>query len=240
MTTSTGFTLTRVPFTDARCGTSRRIAWLIATLASLAIGFSVNSAIAAKGPFNDQPAGPRSLPGDLLPPFAMLDARGELPPPPPLPEGAIHAGPGSPPESKAPGPNLDQALMFARAAVKACGEGGHRVGATVIDSAGEARAMLTADGSDGSHVFVAMRKALVALEFAMPSSQAATLVANDTAQLERVTPAMFVEGGAVPILRGGQVIGAIGVSGAAGKVIGAQDEACAMAGLQAVENKFAK
>lgn len=94
--------------------------------------------------------------------------------------------------------------------------------------------MLTADGSDGSHVFVAMRKALVAREFGVPNMQAAAMIEADPALLARVTPAMFVVGGAVPILRDGEVIGALGVSGAKGTVIGQQDEACAVAGLAAI------
>jgi uncharacterized protein GlcG (DUF336 family) len=188
--------------------------------------------VLAAGPFNDQPASPRSLPADDLPPFGMLDDQGNLTPVPDMPASALHRGPGSPPESTAPGPNLKLAIAGARAAVAACGAAGYRVGVTVIDSAGEARAMLTADGSDGSHVFVAMRKALVALQFQMPSSEADSKVHQDPTLLKRVTPAMFVEGGALPILVKGQVIGAIGVSGAAGTPIGHQDEVCAAAGLK--------
>ena len=97
--------------------------------------------------------------------------------------------------------------------------------------------MLTADGSDGSHVFVAMRKALTALAFRMPSSQVAPLVAHDKSLLARVTPAMFVEGGALPIIDRGQLIGAIGASGAGGTVIGQQDEACARAGLDKLSGR---
>lgn len=87
--------------------------------------------------------------------------------------------------------------------------------------------MLTADGSDGSHVFVAMRKAEVALAFDLPSSQAAELVRSNPALKQKVTPAMFVEGGAVPLRRSGKLIGAVGVSGAAGVPIGKLDETCA-------------
>jgi hypothetical protein len=43
--------------------------------------------------------------------------------------------------------------------------------ATVVDSSGEARAMLTANGADGSHVFVAQLKALTAATFKMPSAE---------------------------------------------------------------------
>jgi len=196
-----------------------------------AVSLALAIAVHASSPFNDQPAGPQSLPGDLLPPFAMLDGNGQLPPLPPLPEGGLHAGSGEQMESTVPGPSLDEATRLAQAAIDACGAEYLHVGVAVIDSAGEARAMLTADGSDGSHIFVAMRKALVALKFGIPSAEAARQIAADPALFSRVTPAMFVVGGAVPITRDGVVIGALGVSGAAGSVIGQQDEACANAAL---------
>jgi uncharacterized protein GlcG (DUF336 family) len=193
---------------------------------------------AADSVFHDQPASPRSLPADNLPPFGMLDEHGQLVPTPPMPAGALHRGPGSAPESSVRGPTLELAIEAARAAVDRCAASGYRIGAAVIDSAGEARALLTADGSDGSHVFVAMRKALTALTFQMPSSAANRLVPGDKALLARVTPNMFVEGGAVPIVVGGTVIGAIGASGAGGAVIGQQDEVCAAAGLNKVKSRL--
>jgi len=193
---------------------------------------------AADSDFHDKPDSPRSLPADNLPPFGMLDAGGRLVPTPPIPAGGLHRGPGSPPESTARGPGLDLAMEAALAALESCGKAGYRVGVTVVDSVGEARAMLTADGSDGSHVFVAMRKALTAAAFEMPSSQANELVPKDKTLLARVTPNMFVEGGALPIVVGGRTIGAIGVSGAAGTPIGHQDEVCAAAGLQKIKLKL--
>jgi uncharacterized protein GlcG (DUF336 family) len=207
--------------------------WAVCLLAGTCDG----TFAAADNVFHDKPASPRSLPADNLPPFGMLDDGGNLIPAPPMPAGGLHRGPGSPPESTAPGPSLRIAIQAARAAVEACTAAGYRVGATVIDSAGEARAMLTADGSDGSHVFVAMRKALAALTFEMPSSKANELVPKDKALLARVTPNMFVEGGALPITVGHATIGAIGVSGAGGTPIGHQDEVCAAAGLRQIKDK---
>jgi uncharacterized protein GlcG (DUF336 family) len=183
--------------------------------------------------FHDQPASPRSLPADNLPPFNMLDDKGRLIPVPPLPPGGLHASTG--PESTAPGPSLALAVEAAQTAVATCSKAGFLIGAAVIDSIGEARAMLTADGSDGSHVFVAMRKALAALAYKMPSSSANALVAKDRTQLLHATPAMFIQGGAVPIVVNGKVIGAIGASGAAGAPpMGHQDELCAEAGLKKI------
>ncbi len=211
----------------------KRSMWALCA-ACLAAG-AAGSALAADAVFHDKPDSPRSLPADNLPPFGMLDDTGKLVPAPPIPAGGLHRGPGSPPESAARGPTLFLAVEAAEAAVKACHLLGFRVGVTVIDSAGEARAMLTADGSDGSHVFVAMRKALTALAFNMASSKAIELVPKDPAMLARVTPAMFVEGGALPIVVAHETIGAIGVSGAGGSPIGHQDELCAAAGLKKID-----
>jgi uncharacterized protein GlcG (DUF336 family) len=185
------------------------------------------TAASALGPFHDVPSGPRALPGDNLPPFGMKDDQGHVPGPPPLPPGATMPGPGGPPESTAPTPGLDQATHLARTAIDACTTAGYRTGAAVVNAAGEAVVLLNAPGSDGSHGFVAMRKALVALAFARPSSEVPAL-GDD----RRITAAMFVEGGAVPIRRNGQIIGAIGVSGAAGTPIGHRDELCAEAALK--------
>lgn len=191
----------------------------------------------ATGPFGDKPAGPQSLPGDNLPPFNMLGPDGKLAPMP-KPEAPLHGPAGGKPESTAPGPNLQVATRMARAAVAACAAKGFHVGAAVIDSVGEARAMLTADGSDGSHVFVAMRKALTALAFDMPSLQANQAVWSGAAPMSKVTPEMFVMGGAMPIHRRGRLIGAIGVSGAAGAPPGKADQDCAAAGLRAAGPTF--
>ena len=185
---------------------------------------------AAVGPFGDKPESLRSLPADNLPPFRMLDEHGTLPPIPPPPPGGLHHGPGSAPESSVPGPTLAQALAAAQTAIATCRAAGYRVGVSVIDSAGEARALLTADGADGSHVFVGTRKALTALAFKVSSAKAADDIAADKTLLARVKPNMFVMGGALPILRGTEVIGAIGVSGAGGTPFGHQDELCAAAG----------
>ncbi len=178
----------------------------------------------------DKPASPASLPGDTLPPFGMLDSTGKLTPMPQRPPGATTRPARRPPVSTR-GPSLDLAIEAARAAVDTCAAGGFYIGASVIDTSGQPRAMLEAEGSDGGHVYVAVRKALVALAFKMPSSK----VQADDASLARVTPNMFVMEGAVPLLVGNEVIGAIGASGAAG---GNQDEVCAIAGLNKIKDRL--
>ena len=49
---------------------------------------------------------------------------------------------------------------------------------------------------------------------------------------------MFVEGGAVALQVGNEVIGAIGASGAGGTVIGQQDEFRAQAGLDKIKARL--
>src|ERR1700683_1097545 len=117
----------------------------------------------AAAPSGDKPDSPRSLPADNLPPFRMLDAQGNLVPLPPLPPGGLHHEPGGAPESTARGPSLSLALEAAQAAIESCRTKGYRIGVSVIDSSGEARAMIPADGADGSPVFGAMGKELTAL-----------------------------------------------------------------------------
>jgi uncharacterized protein GlcG (DUF336 family) len=192
--------------------------------------------VLAQGPGNrppDKPSSPASLPGDTLPPFGMLDSNGKFTPPPQRPPGGA-ARPTPRPAVSIRGPALDLAIEAARAAVDSCASGGFYIGASVIDTSGQPRAAVEAEGSDGGHVYVAVRKALVALTLKMPSSKASMAVQNDKTLLARITPNMFVMEGAVPIMAGSEIIGAIGASGAAG---GDQDEVCAIAGLNKIKDR---
>ncbi|HEY4709104.1 MAG TPA: heme-binding protein [Candidatus Acidoferrales bacterium] len=182
----------------------------------------------------DKPASPASLPGDTLPPFGMLDANGKLVPL--LQRLSGTAGHGAARQAVSiRGPALSLAVEAVQTAVDTCTAGGYYIGASVIDTSGQPRAMVEAEGSDGGHVYVAVRKALVALAFKMPSSKASETVPSDQALLARVTPNMFVMEGAVPLMAGNEVIGAIGASGAAG---GDQDEVCAIAGLNKIKSRL--
>jgi len=126
------------------------------------------------------------------------------------------------------------AIVSARAAVESCEAQGFYIGASVIDTSGQPRAMVESNGSDGGHVYVAVRKALVALALKMPSSKGTEAVKADPSLLSRITPQMFVMEGAVPIYVGSELIGAIGGSGAAG---GNADEVCAVAGLEKIKDR---
>ena len=192
------------------------------------------SAVQQPVQYKDKSIGPQGLPGDNLPPFMMLDSKGALTPAPPPPPGGYHPRTAGTKESNAEGPSLEVAMAGALAAVQHCTRNGTFGAVAVVDIAGDARAMLSADGSDGSHVFVAQRKALTALEFEMPSIKARELAEKgDKEILKRVKPNMFVQFGAYPLTSKGKVIGAIGYSGGA-------DEECAKVGWELIQKRLAQ
>jgi uncharacterized protein GlcG (DUF336 family) len=161
------------------------------------------------------------LPGDNPPPRGM---RG----PPP---GGTGGRP--PPEAgtTAPGPSLALAIEAAQAAIAACAADGYKVGASVIDSSGQPRAALSADGANGGHVYTGVRKGLVALAFNEPTSQVSAQADGDKSVQARIMPNMAPMAGAVPLRAGDRLIGAIGVSGASS----VQDEKCALAGAEKIK-----
>jgi len=147
--------------------------------------------------------------------------------------GGTPPGGRPPPEAgtNAPGPTLAQALEAAQAALAACKADGYNIGVSVVDSSGEPRVTLSADGATGGHVYTGVRKALAALAFQVPSGQVAAKVSADPAAAKLVTPKMATMAGAVPLMKGGKVIGAIGASGASSL----QDEKCAIAGADKIK-----
>ena len=185
---------------------------LITAFCLLELGFGTAHAQPAAAP-------PTSLTGDRMPPadpWAPRPARTGKPPPEAL--------------STAPSPTLESATTAARTAIAACDAKGFKVGAAVVDASGQPRAMMAADGALGGHGYTGVRKALMALAFQMPTSRAAALAASDPSERTKVTPAMMPWAGAVPLWSHGQIIGAIGVSGASSL----QDESCAAAGASAI------
>jgi uncharacterized protein GlcG (DUF336 family) len=170
---------------------------------------------------------PRRLPWDNPPPRWML----LQPPPVPTPG---HPAPDI--RNKAPGPSFAAALEAAQAALAACAARGQKVGVAVIDSSGQPRVALVADGALGGNVYTAVRKGLAALAFQEPTSQVSEQLAAGRIQPAEITPDMVPWAGAVPLQRKGRIIGAIAVSGSASS----QDEACARAGAAALARTIAE
>ena len=111
-------------------------------------------------------------------------------------------------------------------------EAGLRVGIVVLDARAVPAAALTMDGAYGSVFTVARAKAATALNFRASTAELAGRISRDSQHaLVAVEPGfMFIAGG-VPIVRDGEVVGAIGVSGGSAE----QDHQCAQLALDAVD-----
>lgn len=122
---------------------------------------------------------------------------------------------------------MESALKMAQAAIAECREKGIQVGVTVVDRAGQAQVMLRDVLAPFLTTEVSMKKAYTAIMFTA-STSAMTRQANSS--LAYMDNMMFGAGG-VPVLAGGEIYGAIGVSGAPD---GKLDEECAQAGIDAI------
>jgi glc operon protein GlcG len=173
--------------------------------------------LASAGHGQSDLSGASGFPGDIGRPFRGL----------PLPDG-----PRPPPNmpGAAPGPAMEKALTLAKAAVAACK--GFHVGVSIIDSEGAPKLYYVPDGTGGYHAYIAFRKAYTALRFKQPSSVVGANTKNDPALAAKIvadTNFMSFAGG-LPIFEHGEVVGAIGVSGAEPS---AEDERCALFALNA-------
>jgi uncharacterized protein GlcG (DUF336 family) len=113
-----------------------------------------------------------------------------------------------------------------------CRADGFRVSATVVDRAGQLKALLRDDDAGPHTLESSRRKAFTAASFRSGTAQLGQLVAANPAAANLVEiPEVLVLGGGLPIRSGGEVIGAIGVGGAPG---GDRDEICAQAGIDRI------
>lgn len=134
---------------------------------------------------------------------------------------------------------LALAIEAAQAAVSACHAKGYKIAVLVADSGGVPIAMLADDGSPGSLQYVATAKAATTLRYKVASGVITERIKTDAALKAEAKADPNIKGlawpGALPIMMGGEMAGAIGVSGAPG---GEKDEACAQAGLDAIAGKL--
>lgn len=128
---------------------------------------------------------------------------------------------------------VETALRAAQAALASCRKAGYQVGVAVTDRSGVLQVYLR-DRFAGAHtVEVAARKAWTAASFRMTTTAlAAETQAGRPMSGIRQSPGVIAIGGGLPIEAAGAVIAAIGVSGAPG---GEADDACAKAGIEAIQ-----
>jgi len=125
--------------------------------------------------------------------------------------------------------DAERVLQAAKAMAQ---EMGLKVGISVVDPRGDLVCMLRLDGAPWRTPIVSRGKAQASACFGVPSGQL-----TDRSMTPVMRAMMHFEGGgfipgqgALPILRGGELIGAIGVSGGTSQ----QDEDVAQAGLKAL------
>ena len=140
------------------------------------------------------------------------------------------AAPAAPaPPAPTPGPTMSEALKALEAVRGAAAKLKVSLSCAVVDSRGDLVALTRMDGARFFTTDVARGKAQLAATFGQPSGnlaqfgQSAFFSNFNTAAQGRLYPVQ----GAVPIMRGTQVHGAIGCSGASAQ----QDEDAAKAGL---------
>ena len=109
---------------------------------------------------------------------------------------------------------------------------GLRINVAVTDASGTLMAFLRMPKAFLHSIDIAIDKAYTAASFGFPTSQWAGALEDD--ELLRIglnqRPRLVLFGGGLPILEAGERIGGIGVSGGSAE----QDEACAHAGLKAL------
>lgn len=148
----------------------------------------------------------------------------------------IAAMPKNLPRAKAPG--LAEAIDAAQAANKACVAEGAKVSVLIADSVGEPVVLLSGDGAGVRSQLIARTKVAIVIKYRAASGDVADKAQRDprlTAEAAADPNIGVLRGGGFPVMRGGEMIGAVAVSGGTlgGKV--GLDEKCAKVAVQRLE-----
>jgi uncharacterized protein GlcG (DUF336 family) len=144
---------------------------------------------------------------------------------------------GAPQPPPARGVELALALEAAQAAVSTCLGEGVKGSAAVLDSEGVTRVLVSADGSSKNSAELSPKKAVAAIQMKKPTSEIQAEADKDPALKAKLEAdkSIFPRAGALPIMAGNVLVGAIGFGGANGtQGGGTHDEACAKAGLDKI------
>jgi uncharacterized protein GlcG (DUF336 family) len=144
---------------------------------------------------------------------------------------------GQPPQPPARGVEMGLALEAAQAAVSTCLGQGVKGAAAVLDSEGVLRVLVSADGASKNASELSPKKAVAAIQMKKPTSEIQAEMEKDAAMKAKLEAdkSIFPRAGALPIMAGNDLVGAIGFGGANGtQGGGTHDEACAKAGLDKI------
>lgn len=131
---------------------------------------------------------------------------------------------------KIPRLTLEASEKIAQAAIEACRKEGIQIGVTVVDRSGDPMVFLRDTLAPRVTIEVSRQKAYTAVNFNAALSTMEDRFSKPFS-VGKVEGLVFSAGG-VPIEAAGNIVGAVGVSGAA---TGVQDEACARAGIEAIQ-----
>lgn len=125
---------------------------------------------------------------------------------------------------------LEAARVMAAAAEAVAAKNGWRVVIAIVDDGGHALLVQRLDGTQSSSVATAMGKASTAVGFKRPTRLLEEMVNNGRFSFLSAPGGPVLLQGGLPIEIGGQLLGAIGVSG----VKASDDEVVAQAGIDAL------
>lgn len=128
-------------------------------------------------------------------------------------------------------PSLELSMEIAKAAVDDCREKGYQVSAVVVDRGANPQVVLRDDKTNRFTIQIAEEKANAVILSGVASSVFRKNRGDIQQEMNHVKGVLVLEGG-VPIIAGGEMIGALGVSGAPG---GDKDEECAVAAIESVQ-----
>jgi uncharacterized protein GlcG (DUF336 family) len=125
---------------------------------------------------------------------------------------------------------LSDAERIVQAAQKKAHEMGLKVVISVVDLRGDLVTMSRMDGAPYRSIAISRGKAFASVEYGLPSAKLAERADNPVIRAMMISErGLFVpQQGAVPIRRDGELLGAVGVSGASSQ----EDETIALAALE--------
>lgn len=129
---------------------------------------------------------------------------------------------------------LDLARDIANQALEACRKRGYNTAVVVVDRSGDAQVVLRDVYVSRHAIEIAQRKANAVILSGVSTREFLKNRGAIRAELNEIPGILLLEGG-LPIRTGGALIGAVGISGAPG---GDKDEACAAAGIKAVQERL--